>query len=75
MKSEDEIFKKIFKSMDVEIIPPKESMGKIFEALNYKPNQANYRTSLCYTCFFERLVKLSIPLSILLTVFMQVEAH
>ena len=66
MKREDEILNKIFKSLDVEIIPPEGTKEKIFATLSYKPKGMN---------LYYSFIRLSIPLSILLTVLIGVEVH
>jgi hypothetical protein len=66
MKREDEILNKIFKSLDVEIIPPEGTKEKIFATLSYKSKGMS---------FYYSFIRLTIPLSILLTVLIGVEAH
>lgn len=75
LKREDETFNKMFKSLDIEIIPPEGTKEKIFKTLSYKSNQMNFYYSLCHSWLLARFIKLTIPLSILLTIFIRVEAN
>ncbi|MBW9170527.1 hypothetical protein K2F43_04835 [Clostridium estertheticum] len=72
MIKEDEIFKKMFKSIDVEIDPPEGTKEKIYKNLCYN----SYQSSFCYSSRLllipQKILKLAIQLWILLYIYMTV---
>ncbi|APC41734.1 hypothetical protein [Clostridium estertheticum] len=72
MIKEDEIFKKMFKSIDVEIDPPEGTKERIYQKLCYN----SYQGSFCYLSRLswipEKIFKLAIQLWILLYIYMTV---
>lgn len=74
MKNEDELFNKMFKSLNKEIAPSKEVKEKIFESISCKSKQINFYYSLYHSWILEKFIKLSIPLSVLFIFFTRIEA-
>ncbi|MBU3185428.1 hypothetical protein [Clostridium estertheticum] len=72
MIKEDEIFKKMFKSIDVEIDPPEGTKERIYQKLCYN----SYQGSFCYSSRLllipQKILKLAIQLWILLYIYMTV---
>lgn len=65
---EEKIFKKIIKSVDIEISPPEEIKRKVFYEIQYELNKAGSSYSIYENWLLERILKISIPITILITV-------
>ncbi|WP_298844071.1 hypothetical protein [Clostridium sp.] len=72
MIKEDEVFKKIFKSIDVAIDPPDGTKERIYKNLIYNSNQGSFFYSSHLTWIPEKFLKLVIQLSILLYIYMTI---
>lgn len=72
MIKDDEVLRKIFKSIDVEIDPPDGMKGRIYQNLCCKSEQGSYNYSSRFTWISERLLKLAIQLWILLYIYMTI---
>lgn len=65
---EEKFFKSIIKSADVEMNPAEEVKNRIFRELQYELNIGNSRYSFYENYLLERILKLSVPITILITV-------
>ncbi|MBU3156062.1 hypothetical protein [Clostridium estertheticum] len=72
MIKEGEIFKKMFKSIDVEIDPPEGTKERIYQKLSYNSNQGSFCYSYRLSMIPEKIFKLAIQLWILLYIYMTI---
>ena len=72
MIKEDEIFKKMFKSIDIEIEPTDGTKQRIYERLFYDSNQWSYSNLSCLSLVPKKLLKLVIQVWILICIFMSI---
>ena len=72
MIKEDEIFKKIFRSIDVEIEPNDGTKQRIYERLFYDSNQWDNSKLSCLSLVPKKLLKLLIQLWVLIYIFMSI---
>ena len=68
MKEEEKFFKAMLKSVDVKINPPKQAKARIFCELQCELNKGNLNCSFYGNYLLVRVLKLSVPITILITV-------
>lgn len=71
MLKEDEIFKKMFKSIDTEVQPPEEAKQRIYQTLFNDSKQQSFYSS-CLSWISEKFLKLAIQVWILIYIFMTI---
>lgn len=74
MKEEEKVFKKIIKSVDIEINPPEEVKKKIFYELQCELNTRESSYSIYENYLIQRILKFSIPITILITICTRINA-
>jgi len=72
MIKDDEIFKEMFKLIDVEIDPPGGTKERIYQNLCYNSNQGSFCYSPYFSWISENFLKLLIQLWILVCIYMTI---
>jgi len=72
MIKEDDIFKEMFKLIDVEIAPPDGTKERIYKKLCCNSNQGIFCYSTSVSWFSEKFLKLIIQLWILICIYMTI---
>lgn len=72
MKKEDEYFSKILKSIDLNIEPPKDLKQKIYLSLPINSTDKNINNSFLMSLLLEKSLKFIIPLSILISIILNI---
>lgn len=71
---EEKFFKKMIKSADMQINPPEQTKTRIFHELQYELNKEDLSCSFYGYHLLERILKLSVPITILITVCTRISA-
>lgn len=74
MKREDEFLKEAIKTLDIEVESPQGSKERIFQKLLYEADQGKFYYSFYPQWVLEKFLKLTVPISILVTILMRIEA-
>lgn len=73
MKKDDKVFEEIFKSIDLDLHPPIEIKQKIYAEIFSNGTNEYLPISILYSQFLEKTLKFSIPLSVLMSLFLRIQ--